>query len=456
MKIALLFDRILICIVFLLKGEFMKKKHLTLSDRVNIQSSLNIKKSFTEIADEINFSVSCISREVSKHSTNIKKGAYGKKFNNCKLNYSCKISGLCDDINCNKNYCKFCDKCLDICPEFIEEKCSKLSKPSQVCNGCLKSRNCVLEKRIYNASEADAMYNKILKESRSGFNLTEEKLKQLNELIPPAVKRGLSINAIISEYKDTLMLSETTIYNYISAGIIQGIGNIDLPLKVKYKPRNKKSKEFKVDKSCRINRTYVDFLNYVKNNPGLNIVEIDSVEGKKGGKVLLTIYFRKSNLMLGFIREHNDSKSVTDIFNTLFELLGKKFFSNMFSIILTDNGSEFSNPKALEYIDSNCPNEEIIKVFYCDPHVPGQKGGIEHNHTLLRKIIPKGTSLDDFTQDDIDLAFNHINSYTREALDNTIPYSIFKNMYGGETLKKLGIKFIPFNELNLTPKLLKK
>ena len=85
-----------------------------------------------------------------------------------------------------------------------------------------------------------------------------------------------------------------------------------------------------------------------------------------------------------------------------------------------------------------------------------KKVGIEHNHTLLRRIIPKGTSLDDFTQEDISLAFNHINSYTREALNNTIPYNIFESMYGDEVLKKLGIKFIPFNELNLTPKLLKK
>ena len=57
----------------------MNKKHLTLSDRANIESSLNMNKSFTEIADEINFSVSSISREVSRYSTNVKKGAYGKK-----------------------------------------------------------------------------------------------------------------------------------------------------------------------------------------------------------------------------------------------------------------------------------------------------------------------------------------------------------------------------------------
>ena len=41
---------------------------------------------------------------------------------------------------------------------------------------------------------------------------------------------------------------------------------------------------------------------------------MDSVEGRKGGKVLLTIYFRNSSLMLAFIRDNNTAKSVTEIF----------------------------------------------------------------------------------------------------------------------------------------------
>ena len=123
--------------------------------------------------------------------------------------------------------------------------------------------------------------------------MTENKVKQLNELIPPAIKRGLSINAIVNEYKDTLMLSETTIYSYITAGVIEDVRNIDLPLKVRYRPRKKKSKELKVDKSCRINRTYADFTKYVEENPDLNIVEIDSVEGKKGRKSFAYNVFQK-------------------------------------------------------------------------------------------------------------------------------------------------------------------
>ena len=55
------------------------------------------------------------------------------------------------------------------------------------------------------------------------------------------------------------------------------------------------------------------------NNPSLPVAELDSVEGIKGGSVLLTIHFVLPKLQLAFLREANDSKSVTDIFDHLYE-----------------------------------------------------------------------------------------------------------------------------------------
>ena len=59
----------------------------------------------------------------------------------------------------------------------------------------------------------------------------------------------------------------------------------------------------------------------MEESPDTAIVQMDSVEGKKGGAVLLTLHFVKSEFMLAFYREHNDSRSVTDIFNDLYEKL---------------------------------------------------------------------------------------------------------------------------------------
>jgi transposase, IS30 family len=151
---------------------------------------------------------------------------------------------------------------------------------------------------------------------------------------------------------------------------------------------------------------------------------MDSVIGGKGGKVLLTIHFVETSLMLAFLRDANTSQSVIDIFSDIKKTLGKENYTKLFPVILTDNGSEFSNPKAIEF-DSD--GHLQTHIFYCDPSCPHQKGAIEVNHELVRRILPKGTSFDPLTQDDILLVMNHVNSYKRKKLNNRSPYETFLN-----------------------------
>ena len=80
----------------------------------------------------------------------------------------------------------------------------------------------------------------------------------------------------------------------------------------------------------------------MQEHPGYDVVEMDSVEGKKGGKVLLTLHFVRAEFMLAFIRDSNDSQSVINIFDKLYLELFPDVFCKLFSVILGDNGSEFS------------------------------------------------------------------------------------------------------------------
>lgn len=155
----------------------------------------------------------------------------------------------------------------------------------------------------------------------------------------PLVKQGQSIHQIYLTHKDELMCSEKTLYNYVD-GCLFDIRNIDLPRKVKYRPRYKKP-ELKVDRGCRVGRNYHDYEVYMEQHPDTAVVQMDSVIGSKGGKVLLTIYFVNVSLMLGFLREANTSKSVIDIYDELYHRLGGQDFRKLFPVILTDNGSEF-------------------------------------------------------------------------------------------------------------------
>lgn len=227
-----------------------------------------------------------------------------------------------------------------------------------------------------------------------------------------------------------------------------------MPRKVRFRNRKKKTTVYKVDKNCLEGRRYEDFLAYMKQHPDTPVVQMDSVEGKKGGKVLLTLHFVNCSLMLVFIRDHNDAQSVIDIFNELQKVLGINKFKELFIVILTDNGSEFSNPTEIEF-DTNI-KEKRTQIFYCHPSSSNEKGSCEVNHELIRRILPHGTSFDNLTQNDINLMMSHINSYTRKKLNDKSPYDIFSTIYGRNILNKIGIKKIKPNDVNLTSNLLKK
>ena len=180
---------------------------------------------------------------------------------------------------------------------------------------------------------------------------------------------------------------------------------------------------------------------------------MDTVKGGIAGKVLLTLHFVETGFMIAILNDSNTSKNVIKAFRRLYHLFGREIFMRLFPVILTDNGSEFSNPLRIE-VDEN--GEIRTKVFYCDSNRPDQKGSIEVNHEFIRRIIPKGTSLDEYTQYDINLMMSHINSYGRKRFNDRSPYRMFKAMYGEEVIKRLGIEKIPRDEINLTPELLKK
>ena len=429
----------------------MSKKHMTLEDRYTIYHMLNEGDSFKKIADAIHKNCTSVSREIKNHLVFKKTGAYSHPFNECIHRKGCPQTALCSHCTYKvRKRCSFCSKCNSVCPEFQAEKCSRLQSPPYVCNACPDLKNCTLEKRYYKPLEADKEYRAVLSESRTGISYSEEEIKHLDRVISPLIRKGQSINHICANNKDSLMVSESTIYRLIDYDLFSA-RNIDLPRKVKYS-RRKKAKTFKVDKSCRIHRTYDDYLKYCQDHPDLPVTQMDTVEGTKGGKVLLTLHFVKAELMIAFLRDSNDSQSVIDIFEKLYIELRCDVFMNLMPIIITDNGSEFSNPKAMEF---DRQENQRTHIFYCDASAPGQKGSIEKNHEFIRYVLPKGTSFDHLTQKDITLLMDHINSYSRESLGNKCPYDVFEFFYGASVLEALNCHRIPGNEVNLTPALLK-
>ena len=430
-----------------------KNKHLTNEERSQIEHLLRARKSIKDIAHILEKSPSTISREIKKHAVPSDKSAVGRIRNRCIHRKNCNKYYLCEDKpDCKKQRCSTCSLCNSVCPEFVEEHCQRLALPPYVCNGCQSERLCTLRKQYYLHRPAQNAYKEMIVDSRVGVNISEEELLRLDKFISPLIQKGQSIHHIVVSNPDEFTCSEKSIYRYVN-GCLLSARNIDMPRVCRIKPRKSKPVEHKVDKQCRVGRSYDDFLNFMGNNPDTALVEMDSVEGKKGGSVLLTLHFKSCGFMLAFLRDRNTSQSVINIFKQMYSTLGKDSFQRLFPVILTDNGSEFSNPSALENADDGT---RITSIFYCDPSSPYQKGAIENNHEFIRRILPKGRSFDDLIQSDIILMMNHINSYSREKLNDKSSYESFSFFYGQEILGRLGATAIPSNEILLRPSLLKK
>ena len=394
-----------------------KYKHLSFEDRCVIEEFLNHNYNFTQIGNRIGKDRTTISDEVKKH-----------RF-------------LRSSNNCNNDPC-----CFE-------------SKPPYVCNGCNKFNYCKKIRYSYSHDIAYNEYKRSLIKNRSHLMVTKEQIVSINEIISPLmIHKHHSINHVYISHSNLLPFAKSTFYKYIDLGILN-VRNIDLARKVRYKINKEYSSDTreKTDPKIKVGRFYSDFKDYIEFNPNASIVEMDTVigtSGGKGGKCFLTLLFRQSNFMLIYLLPYKQSEYVTNVFNYLKKLIGIDEFKRLFEVILTDNGTEFSDPESIE-IDFDT-GEKVCNLFYCDPSCSWQKGSIEKNHEYIRYILPKGSSFAGLSQDDCYLIASHINSVPRVSLNNNSPYDFAKLFLKVDNINKFQIKKIDNDDIDLTIRLLKK
>lgn len=382
-----------------------KHKHLTLSDRNDIQLGLERGETFKAIGQSILKDPTTVSKEV-KRNRQVREST-------------------CDNL-----------------------PCPLLDKAPFVCNGCPKRRqNCGYKKILYLAKQAQKQYEQTLVEAREGTPLNSKTFWDMDKVISDGVKKGQHIYHILKTHN--LDVSSSTVYRHIRKGYLS-IAPIDLARAVKFKER-RKSKLPSIPKEAKKGRSYEDFQNYLVLNQLDSWLEMDTVMGRMGGKVLLTFNLSFCNFIFARLLDNKTALEVTkylyDIKNTLHE--ADKDFFQLFPVILTDNGGEFAR---VDDIEMDVRGES--KLFFCDPNRSDQKGRIEKNHTLIRDILPKGTSFDNLTQEDINLVCSHVNSVKRAALNGKSAYELFAFTYGEEIPMLLGISKIPAEDVCQSSKLL--
>lgn len=409
----------------------MKYSHLSLDDRKIIQEGIESGLTKVEIA-----------RLLKKNSTTI-----GKEIRNRRKLKPRNIFN--NPITCT-NF-KKCGICHGKCSEYKEIKCLRRDRHIGACNLCPDNTKCRLDKYFYNAVKAHEKYLYTLKDSREGINLTTSEMITIVNIIKPLLKRGQSIYQISRNHPE-INISSKSLYTYIETGIFQeyGISNFSLRRQVSMKKRKKLKK--RKEPANYNGRKYSDYLEFVKENSTIITTEMDTVYNHKDGPYIQTFIFENTGLMIGFLHIEKTSGTMASTLDTLEKNLGSDY-SKLFSLLLTDRGSEFEKHELFEI---NTETGEIrSKIFYCDPQTPSQKPHVENNHNYVRNILPNGKNLKKLTQEDLDLMFSHINSTPRKSLNGKTPYESFEFLYGNEILSKLHMKKIEKDMVTLQPYLLK-
>jgi IS30 family transposase len=358
-----------------------KNKHMTFDDRHEIQLCLDRGMTFKAISRRIGKDQTTVSKEVKKHIT----------------------------VHPNEAI-----KRMDLSGATITTPpCPQLLKAPFVCNGCKKRHaRCAFQKQFYLAKKAHNEYESLLSEAREGIPLNKDEFYKMDEILSSGIKKGQHLYHIMQT--NDLGISQATAYRHLHRGYLS-VSKLDFPRVVKFKQRSQGRVDH-IPKAAKIGSTDQHFLTHLEEHVISSWVEMDTVIGRVGGKVIMTFDFTLCNFMFGLLLDDKSSVQAAQKIRSLKQSFAKNGlrFGDIFPLLLTDNGGEFANIAAFI---ADLDGEIESNLFFCDPFRSYQKPKVEKNHTLFRDIVPKGRSFDSFTQDTVNLIFSHVNSVKRKSLN---------------------------------------
>lgn len=274
--------------------------------------------------------------------------------------------------------------------------------------------------KIYLADTGETVYTKNRLNSCRPFkmldcsefiNYTVDKIK--NDSWSPDACVGEAIaNGRFERYQ---MVCTKTLYNYIDLGLLD-VKNTDLPIKLRRNTKSTRVKKHKKKLGSSISERPID----INSRTEFGHWEIDTVIGEKSNNdnVLLTILERKTRYAIVLNILSKTANAVMDAFSRLRSLFGEQF-SQVFKTITGDNGSEFADLSTIE-------SETDTKVYFTHPYSSFEKGTNERHNGLIRRFIPKGKRISDYSSDDIAFIEEWMNTLPRRILNYKTPEELFE------------------------------
>jgi len=266
--------------------------------------------------------------------------------------------------------------------------------------------------RVYEANRKNCGTKFKLLECEAFINHATELFFNKNQSLDSICGASL----IHNKFSKSEMVCTKTLYNYIDLGLLK-ISNIDLPLKVR---RSSKSSRIKRNKK-KLGTSIDERPESINDRSEFGHWEIDTVIGKKNKNeaALLTITERVTRKEI--IRKI-PSKTTESVQNALAALIQEAGdgFSKVFKSFTSDNGSEFAELAEIEKTTDT-------KVYFAHPYSSGERGTNERHNGLIRRFIPKGRSLGEFSIESIAKVENWCNTLPRKILNYLTPNEAFED-----------------------------
>ena len=281
--------------------------------------------------------------------------------------------------------------------------------------------------------------------SRQVPKLNELVIKCIDDIVSNGVRLGQSLHHIYIANPELKQLCSERTIRRLCYNLHLSIKPHELKKYVVYKREyaNKRPKEIiKLRNQAKIvGRTFTDFLKYCYKHKKAVIVQFDSVIGcKNDKKALLTITFKETNFQFGYLIKKGSAQNVVSVIRNLFKKFTNEEVKKGFEVCLSDNGTEFDNFYEIE--EDKDTKQHLVNVFFTRTYRSTDKAECERCHEFIRDFIPKGKSMDVYTQDQIDYMFNNINSYVRESKNDLTPYEALCKKLGKEFVEKLPVQKI--------------
>lgn len=270
----------------------------------------------------------------------------------------------------------------------------------------------LIEIWVYSAEVAQQKYEYYLK--AKGPKLKIDNDYELKEYVEKSIKEDKKSPEVISEEIKTMnfktKMCARTIRNNIYAGDIYDIKPKEMIYKKKHKTKNREKTicdKVPAEKSIEYRPEEANKREVYGHWEG------DLVIGQKNrGGVLFTLTERKTREEIIVKLPNKKAENVAKALDKM-ERKYKKEFSKKFKTITFDNGGEFRNWKSLEKSYDGRKKKPRTIVYYAHPYCSGERGSNENSNRLIRRFIPKGTSITKITEEYIQKIEDWINNYPR-------------------------------------------